>query len=136
MKKHRICLTVGDWSRDGHEQSDDIYILSSLDKDSLAAAYKKGVEAIGFDLEKELDRYEEGVISSDNVRLLSKHGLLNDWGFDEEKLSEDWELYHEIDTYAELWLRIAKIGNLQLEFEFVDEDTPTLHIGGYGIYLL
>lgn len=136
MEKHRICLTVGDWSRDGHEQSDDIYILSSLDKDSLAGAYKKGVETIGFDLEKELNEYEEGVISSDKLRLLSKHGLLEDWGFDEENLSEDWELYHEIDTYAELWLRIAKVGDPQLEFEYVNDNIPTLHIGGYGIYLL
>jgi hypothetical protein len=136
MEKHRICLTVGDWSGDGHEQSDNFYILSSLDKDSLAAAYKKGVEAIGFDLKKELDEYEEGVISSDKLRLLSKHGLLSDWGFDEEKLSEDWELYHEIDTYAELWLRIAKVGDPQLEFELVEDNAPTLHIGGYGIYLL
>jgi hypothetical protein len=136
MTQYKILLDIGDWSGDGHRECDEVVILSNLLANELPPAFQKGSEVLGFNVQKLLDEYEESTIPAEYVRTLSKHGILKDWGFDtEEKLTEDWDLACEISQYVSLWLRIAKLGNPNFEYEVQEtRSLPNVYIGGYGLY--
>ena len=103
-----LALRVGD----GHERTEDILIRVNRSSIDIETAYRAGVE-----------------VCEVNIR---------DWNFDdEESLSEDFSLLSEIDMYAEIYLRIAQLGDADLKYETVDDDeNPVLCIGGYGLFSL
>ncbi len=131
----RVSLVIGDWSGDGHNMTEQIPVYLSHTGDSLTDAYKKGVEICGVDIAALLDDFEESTILSEDLRKLSKFGILAGWGFDtEESLTEDYSLRCEYEMYAEMYLRVAKLSdpdNFHYEFDLETKQQP---IGGYGLF--
>lgn len=133
-----LTLRVGDWGGDGHERTEDILIRVNRSSVDIETAYCAGVEVCEVDIKSLVADYEEWNIPSGELRKLHRHGILRDWNFDdEESLSEDFSLLYEIDMYAEIYLRIAQLGDPDLKYETVDnEENPVLCIGGYGLFSL
>lgn len=132
-----LTLRVGDYSRDGHEQTEDVLVRVNKSPVDIEAAYLKGVKACEVDIKSLVADYEQWDIPSAELRKLHQRGILRDWNFDEEGLSEDFSLLYEIDMYAEIYLRIAQLGDPELKYETVENDeNPVLCIGGYGLFSL
>lgn len=127
---------VGDWSKDGHSQSDKILMQSNASYEQILGAYKASVELTGIDVKRDLcSDYEESKVKKDVADKLKSFGL------DTDKLSIDEDekgnMYLDPDTFAALW---AWFVNLSLpEGKHVSESRgkeriPTIEIGGYGLY--
>lgn len=130
-----LTLRVGDWGGDGHERTEDILVRVNKPPEDIETAYYAGVKVCEVDIKKLVADYEEWDIPSAELRKLHQHGILRDWNFDEESLSEDFSLLYEIDMYAEIYLRIAQLGDPDLKYETVENDeNPVLCIGGYGLF--
>lgn len=124
----KIKLVVGDWSKDGHEKSEDIYIESNLSIKDLTKAYKKGVSIVGLDVQSEVAaNYQDSNISKKDLDKLINAGL-------EIELDEDGdEFYLDENSYSEIWLFVAKLGNPAFEYSFLEAEEQ-LNIGGYGLF--
>lgn len=130
-----LALRIGDWSRDGHERTEDVVVRVNKSPMAIEKAYRDGVAICEVDIEKLVEDYEAWDIPSKELRMLHRHGILRDWNFDEESLSQDFSLYCEHDKYAEIYLRIAQLGAADLKYEMLKEDEfPVLCIGGYGLF--
>lgn len=127
-----IRLVVGDWSGDGHEKTQTIYIESNLSTDQLTKAYKNGCKVIGFKLIDYIaDDYLDDAIGEDEINKLQTTG------FDISKIKTEPDfngrtasLY--VQNYVDIYLHIVKLGNPKFKFEIVNP--PYLNIGGYGLF--
>lgn len=133
-----IELVVGDWSKDGHNQSDNFMIKSNLNKKELEKAYKKGVKIIGFDLVKEAcEQYEVTYLTNDQCTKLSNSGLSiidNLENGDVYTPGTDSVVHIWMpDEWVRLYLYFCKVGNPSFEYEF-NENPQSIKIGGYGLY--
>ena len=136
-----ISLVIGDWSGDGHSQSNTIVIKSNLDKKAIEKAYKKGTKKLGFDFIKDIAAdYADQNLSKERLDVLLKHGLkTKDLDLDFDLKRKEYEegpgvnIWH--DDYVEIYLFIVKLGNEEFKYELLEGDVnPTIHIGGYGLY--
>lgn len=132
-----INLVMGDWSGDGHSQTATVTILSNIDKKALEKAYKAGVKKTGVDFENEVaEEYEDNTISAEIVEKLAKHGFkIEDYSEDEEPDEEDDDPRYCLwtDGYSLAWLFVAQVGNPDFKFEVIEDDSPNINIGGYGL---
>jgi len=129
---HMINLVVGDWSHDGHSMTEQSTIKCNLDKKGLEKAYKKGSKKVGFDLTEEVcEAYEDMSVSDDVVEKLRTAGIKPEDFIENE--GGEWSFAYNWEAFTELWLRIAKLGNPNLEFEMCSNDSPNINIGGYGL---
>lgn len=135
---HIIALTVGDWSDDGHGKTATHIYETNLPRSELNKAFDAGTEKVGFNLENVCEDYE------DNTLLRADYDLLVDAGItwtDQEYRPEQWDredpnsdftLWH--DSFALLWMKIAQLGNPELVFKEVKDNTANIEIGGYGLF--
>lgn len=124
---HQIALIVGDYSFDGHCRRDTVVVSSSLPKDQLLAAYKRGCEVVGFDLTKDVcSEYDDSTIPKYALQKLAKVG------YSVEFAGEDGADYVSSQTFADVWLFIATKGDPSLVTTIIDP--PSLNIGGYGLF--
>jgi hypothetical protein len=107
-------------------------------RDALNAAYKAGVAILGHDLQKSCRSYEDSTLDQALVERLQEVGILPE---DVDTCSHTWledeedEVHVEgYEGYANLWLAIAKLGNPTLEFTVIEDQTPSITIGGYGLF--
>lgn len=140
---HRISLSVGDYSGDGHCQEDTIYINCSVDRDELERAYKKS----GIDVQSQCEEYEDRSFSRKMAIELLAKGKANEFTmesiqqdikyfFDEGSDDEDddgTDLY-STELFAVFWLCAARIGDPSINIEFVKINPPNINIGGYGLF--
>lgn len=133
--EHKITLTVGDWSGDGHSQSEDILIHSNLTQKELEKAFKDGSKKLKFKLEEYCRSYEDNILPEEVVAALKLHGLTEDMVTDLDVEGGDEDDYWLLgpDGFADIWLFIAKLGNDKFEYEFVEKGA-TVHVGGYGLF--
>lgn len=137
---HMINLVLGDWSGDGHSKTETVTILSNLEKKDVAKAYKKGTKKVGFNLTEEVcAEYEDNNISREQVEKLAELGIPKDAYLDSYDLEQDEEDSEDgfslwTNGFAELWLRIAQLGNPDFKYEVTTHDSPNINIGGYGMY--
>jgi hypothetical protein len=132
-----ISLVLGDWSHDGHSQSDTVVISSNLDKNEMEKAYKKATKKLGFDFcDTVCADYEDNNLSEENLMILVNHGLKIDdldlYNYD-PKIDGDVHIWH--DAFTHIYLFIIKLGNPNFEYKILEDDlNPSIHIGGYGLY--
>jgi hypothetical protein len=128
-----ISLVLGDWSSDGHGKTDTITLKSNLSRTEVVAAYEAGTKTLGFDfIEKVADEYEDGSLRNPELEILLSHGLnLKDVGIEDE-VDEDEGVSLWVETYANIYLFIVKLGNKDFEYEFCGSDS--IQIGGYGLF--
>ena len=129
-KKILICLRTGDASGDGHEKSDETYILSNLSLVDLQQAYERGISNLGIDISLHCRKYEDNTFPKKDYENLIQAGY-NDNG---DNLWEDNDIYYmELKVFIKIWLFIARFGNKSFEYKFL-ECNNSLNIGGYGLY--
>jgi hypothetical protein len=132
---HVVELVLGDWSGDGHKQSDKISIKSNLTDKEILKAYKAGSKKVGFDLINEVcSEYEDNRVSVEKVKALAEAGITNKMLCvdvnDEDDEDTTWSMW--TDSYTELFLLIVKLGNKDFKYEYAN--SPSIDIGGYGLY--
>jgi hypothetical protein len=145
MPKYQIRLVLGDWSHDGHNQTDTKVINSSLNRDELIAAFQLGAAASGLLPQAQhhstyltvAEEYEDSKLARKEYARLAVLGVVpidpNEFPFDEEIDREDDTIYLDEGSYTELWLAVAKFGNPALEYALVSDTMPSINIGGYGL---
>lgn len=125
VSKTLICLVIGDWSGDGHCQTDTVIVESSKSKAETESAFKKGDKKYG--LSSVCEEYEDSMVSEELILQLKD---FLPWNFDESLSYEDYSLCPE--EYADLWIAVARSADPELELNIVE--IPRVGIGGYGCY--
>jgi hypothetical protein len=140
-ERHTISLTLGDWSRDGHNQTDQIIIKSNRTTEQIKKAYKKGVKLVGFDFSEEVaSEYEDNRIREEELEKLRTAGYTQE--LDDEYTKDELGEFADLagtaalssDTFAEIYLWIAKRGDPSFEYEVAVDHTCNINIGGYGLF--
>lgn len=134
--KHIITLVLGDWSHDGHNQSETVNIRTNLNKKEMEKAYRAGTEKLGFDFCAEVaEDYEDNSVPSEYWELLKQAGYKNE-GLEKEAVKfNDGEISLWTDSFIDIYLFIVKLGNDKFESErLLDKDNPQIKIGGYGLF--
>ncbi len=139
---NRISLTMGDPYGDGHGQDDTVYLNCNVKVTELAEAYKKS----NIDVQSQCEDYEDRNFSQEMAKMLLEKGKASEFvteslqkdiddmfknEFHEDE--EDFTLY-STDIFAVFWLCAARIGNPDIQIEFVTINPPNIEIGGYGLF--
>lgn len=128
-----INIVIGDWSHDGHSQTDETMYQMNVSAEGLKTAFDAGTKIVGFDLTKECRDYEDCILSKDACGKVKEHFQDSDiatWIIENEANEEDF--YVETEMFAEIYLLIAELGNPELTYSLVNcED---VRIGGYGLF--
>lgn len=134
--KHRVELSVGDWSRDGHNISESLFIMSNLTGKQMEKAYKKGVKVCGLDVEASVAaEYEDSVLREEDFEKLKAAGFPFEakWEMDLRKTFE--EIYLDEDMFCDLYLFVVKLGDPKFEHEYIKTDYNNIvRVGGYGLF--
>ncbi len=128
---YMINLVMGDQSGDGHGRTEHVTIISNLEKKDIEIAYKAGAKKTKVDLSKNIAcDYEDNKISKEIIEKLIKFGFK---GLDYVVGSDDcYSLWS--DTYSYLWLFLVSVGNPDFKYEVINDDSPDIDIGGYGLF--
>lgn len=127
---HLIKLIVGDWSGDGHRQCDTFVIESEFSPEKINKAYGKATKILGFDLIEEVcAEYEESTLDPEVMAKMRCNGIDPD---DYAETYDNKTVIWESCRYADLYLRIVKLGDPSFEFIKIQEECWSIHIGGYG----
>ncbi len=125
-------FVVGDWSYDGHNQTDNVFMKSKASSsDQIKKAFKKGSKKIfGFDVtEKYCSEYEENYIPKEVLEKLNIK-------IDEAEVSEKDGVpivYIGAKEWVDIYASLANIGDPSLKIEMIACDS--LNVGGYGLFL-
>ena len=123
MEQHEMTLVVGDWSRDGHEMTEDFIYTVNRTPLEVEKAYSLGKEIVGVDITKECEEYEDNEIRGEVWEKLTKAGFAMQ-GPDDEGFYPA--------QFAEVWMFIASRGEPFLEYALVKGSYH--NIGGYGLF--
>ena len=134
-----IEFQTGDLSGDGHALTTNYLVSSSANMGTLKKLLKIGNKKIGFDLDKEVQEYEDNSVTEANTKKLDKwfSALVQNI-----ERSDQGELLLDRDLYLELTMAILKLANPDLQLVRVQVNMivpPSLYegvfnIGGYGLY--
>jgi len=127
--KNDIILTVGDWSKDGHNQFEVIPTKSSHNIEDIKKAYKQSVEKTGVDLSKEVcSEYGDREIKNEVTEKLKPYFDVRDFTYTgEEKIWEGIE-------FAYIYCEFIKISLPEFEYKFRNSNENNINIGGYGLF--
>lgn len=141
----RIRLVAGDWSKDGHNQSDTYMYEVNLSSEELSEAFKLGAARLGQKFNDGnyrgdpafnfCENYRDSKIPPQVVAAMRREGLDPDDFFQRwtDKTDGDADYVAEIDLWPEFWLAVAKLGNPSLTYKKTS-DEGWIAIGGYGLY--
>ena len=126
--KYKFKLVMGDWSDDGHGESDTKICSSSHSIDEVRDAHKK-LAIKGIDLLSQCDEYLINNLEKGFVEKLNSIGFdINDFVYDED------EYYVSSTDWMKLYMELAKIEIPELEYKFINAALQSICIGGYGLY--
>lgn len=128
-----ITLVVGDWSNDGHGQtSEHSFDVNVGDRLELQDLHVCGSMILGLKLTDECEDYEDSILSSAFINALKNHIPLEELQQILENTNLDDDVWIHSEIFANLYMRIAKIANPNLEYTSVK--SPSINIGGYGVF--
>lgn len=132
--KENITFVIGDWSKDGHNQTETVTIKSNLTLKEIALAYKIATKKLGFDFTKlAASDYEDNSLDKEYGDILIKNGIdVSDLELDKDINGDEYYLL-DFDSYLDTYLSIIKLGNSKFEYE-VTSELNILNIGGYGLF--
>ncbi len=129
-----IELVVGDWSKDGHNQSDKFLYETNLSKEEIEKAFSDGCNTIGIKFNI-CEEYEDDKVSQDFISKIVLAGLDPSKYLYESWDSKKLERIENPESFSLLWLDIAKVGNSSLEYKLIKPESGYgIKIGGYGLY--
>lgn len=126
----KIRLIMGDTSDDGHGKTITICYDVNVSSYELKQAFIRGTDTLGVDLEEICSGYGDNILDNEDYEKLSKHIDVESIGFD---IFED-EINIPHEAYAELWMRIAQVGDPSIKFELLHDTDDEIDIGGYGLF--
>lgn len=157
MKTNIISLVLGDWSDDGHGKTATCVVKSTGTARDVEAAYNAGVDTLVFQygdairdmLDSLCEDYEDDAIPGQLRAWLVEAGILHfnveNHVFGEycmnrslgqyawEALDDDEDGRLDIDTFAEIYVGIARLGGIDIEL-VPDTHDYVVKIGGYGLF--
>ena len=132
---HRFKIHIGDWSKDGHNQSESFIIESTKPNNEVQQAFKDAGTKIGVISEGAYprfliaDEYEDYRLPTNYAEALTDAGVeIDDLVYNDGTDKEPDYMFEEPHALAVLIMRIAQT-ELQFEFKFVDDEVP--HFNGY-----
>lgn len=138
--KHTVTLTVGDWSRDGHNQFDVVRIQSNRTMPELLDAWSRGMTKLGLKHDGRwpylpwCENYQDSVLPNEAVKLLTEAGV-DITQFTQPSYKDESVLYLEdSECYAMLWLAVAWLADDKLVYKIAPKYENNLNIGGYGLF--
>jgi len=126
----RVSLLMGDDSKDGHGETESLLVEVNVTLKGLEKAYKKGARKLGYDFEvKAASEYGKRKLSKKVFEKLKELGWSVPAGF------ERCGRVLDTDTYADIWIFLAKLGDPELEVYVQTPDgIDELPIGGYALF--
>lgn len=123
----KIKFTIGDWSKDGHGQSDTFIIGSNKPVEHLQKIHLKCIDELGFDIGDICRDYGESKVSSKILDILNEHKIPYAFSdYDGKICVEDPE------DLVELWLNILMFLDKNIDAKIVSESViPSMHWPGY-----
>lgn len=135
----KINLVIGDWSRDGHEKTENVIIKSNLSLVDLQKAYKVGTKEIGFDFIKSVAaRYEERELKREYLDKLTEFGYKGSFEYYDynEESDEEGPNIDEFE-YVDILMFICKLGDSSFDYQMIESpEYPRWNIGGYGLFYI
>ena len=133
---HMIEIEVGDFSKDGHNQSDIIYIKSNYSGAEIDKAFERLSKKTGIDFQHICEDYEDTEVKEEDLEKFVKHGFLTQEEIDE--YSEDGE-YHIYDAKDLALFALDTLHKFDSNFEYEQyipqtEQCHALMGIGYGCY--
>lgn len=127
---HRIKVQLGDWSNDGHGQTKDYIVESSVPLQQLREYYFQACEE-HFDISKLCEDYGDSRMTDSDLELFEEAGIRIHPELKKEIL-EDGEAYIDTDQYMDLWVRFMENQDERISLRIVpEEEMPTFHFYGY-----
>lgn len=145
---HRFKIHIGDWSKDGHNQSESFIIESTKPNNEVQQAFKDAGTKIGVISEGAYprfliaDEYEDYRLPNNYAEALTDAGVeIDDLVYNDGTDKEPDYMFEEPHALAVLIMRIAQT-ELQFEFKFVDDEVPNFNgywgdlnmSFGYGLF--
>jgi len=132
--KNTIHLILGD----KRNHTDTVIIKTNFTIKQLKSAYIKGAKKIGFDLSKSIcTAFDDTQICFEDYSKLMDAGLIMKEIFKQEKyliqkIKYEDNLLVDIDSFAKIWLFIAKLGNKNFNYK-IQNVKNVINIGGKGL---
>ena len=122
---YRFYMTIGDWSGDGHNQSEDFLIESNYPVERVREAHFQMKNTIGINIEDICSEFEEDEIDPETVKKI------RELGFRFENSSGMGDGIISVPEMASLWVFLLMKTDKDLKLEIIENNTPTLHFFGY-----
>jgi hypothetical protein len=137
MNKYK--LTIGDWSGDGHEKTEIIFLETNRSSKEIDELYKKSASLTGIEFKKLFKDYEEYSLNKDVIEAFQKHGInisncLEEYEIEEFEESPE-EFGFSVDSAVKLFIEYLKLSDSELIINVVNDQTEELNIRfGYGLF--
>lgn len=136
-----IKIVVGDWSQDGHNNTEDFYIKTNVAVDVLQDIFTENSKKLEFNLRSYCTDYEDNEIpTEDLMSVLNKLSVnieeleLDDF-YDDDEEDEEEKYYFNPESWFKLFCHICKYEQPTLIIEHVSVlYANTIEIGGYGLF--
>jgi len=137
---------IGDWSKDGHGQSESFMVNSPALIDDIVKAHWRSPEVLGFAIGDICSMYEESTIDPDIMVQLRATGIwdkfktrINDDQFFEQNEDEDGFYIQEPELLLQLWIMILNYIDPTLKLEYYKSEAPKslkylVKVPGYGLF--
>ena len=131
-------IEIGDSSGDGHGISEVLIVQVNKTADEIAVSYRELANRTGVCLFENVCRdYGEETIDLGHAALLLAEGIPLDDICEYSGVEDDVYTYQPGATgLVRLYLEMAKVGLMDLEYSVHDDETPSLTVFsiGYGLY--
>lgn len=131
-------ITTGDWSQDGHNQTDDFYIISNKAYEDLQLAWGKAKEACPqLDPKDMCYEFEDHRIPAEVEEwLVHEHvGFYNKWT-EPDQGGDDFANFTCPQSLVEYMFLFMQIGDPDLDLKVLSVPWLSFATGGYGLYYL
>lgn len=130
---HRFKIHIGDWSKDGHNQSESFVVESTVENEEVQQAFKTAALKIGV-ISEEMhprfmiaDEYEDNGLSNEHAKALTDAGVeIDDLVYNDGTDEEPNYMFEDPQNLAILLMRIAQT-ELQFEYKFISENIPSFN---------
>lgn len=137
MLNHKFKIEIGDWSGDGHAQSEIFVIECNYSLEEVEKAYENSVKLVGIDIIEEVaEDYEDNTLTRIQIDKLSKYLNLE---YIVGTCDPKYNTYKNIknlntDSYLNLVIEFIKLSLPFLEYNIINDGLSIFHIGGYGLF--
>lgn len=133
-------FTVGDWSKDGHNQSDTFIFETDATLEQIRAAYKDLNENLDFN--NWFRKYEQSSISSsqyeefkDFAPEIAEKYMKPVINYKTNEPTGDFGFIDGgPDEYVSMWAELIEKTDPSIKLKLINEGLPVIHGGGYGLY--